>query len=169
MFAGRSPPSCFLLFADFRSFLLLFIRVIQPPISAATSKMAKMLTNLRSEVSRRGVLGTLMAWHRGYLRPGVNSVLVGTDERGNRYFEATELPFGTNTSSDLPFVPLLPSNHPPPRYRKTTGQDRWVEYSTSDDWGHDYDASQVPPAWYVLSVPMPNYAVVGLIHSFRTI
>lgn len=65
------------------------------PISAATSKMAKMLTNLRNEVSRRGVLGTLMAWHRGYLRPGVNSVLVGTDERGNRYFEATELPFGT--------------------------------------------------------------------------
>lgn len=56
-----------------------------------------MLTNLRSEVSRRGVLGTLMAWHRGYLRPGVNSVLVGTDERGNRYFEATELPFGTYT------------------------------------------------------------------------
>jgi molybdopterin synthase catalytic subunit len=58
-------------------------------------KMAKMMSNLRKELSRRGVLGTLMAWHRGYLRPGVETVLVGTDERGNRYFEATELPFGT--------------------------------------------------------------------------
>lgn len=88
-------------------------------------------------------MGTLMAWHRGYLRPGVNSVLVGTDERGNRYFEATELPFG---------------------------QDRWVEYSTSDDWGHDYDASQVPPAWHawlhhVHDKPVPHQAVYSKPHK----
>lgn len=39
-----------------------------------------------------------------------------------------------------------------------------MEYSTSDDWGHDYDASQVPPAWYVLSVFV--HVFVGLLDPF---
>jgi len=83
--------------------------------------MGKFLRNLGREVSRRGLLGTLMAWHRGYLRPGVNYTLVGIDQAGNHYYESKELPFG---------------------------QDRWVEYTKAQGWGHDYDASQVPPAWH---------------------